>query len=334
MERPRTQLPSLDLNLLFVFQVLMQERNVTRAAKRLYVTQPAISHKLQRLRELMGDPLLVRGPNGLTPTPKALEMIGPIEAAIAQLVSTIDPTPFDPSKARGVIKIQMSDSLGGALLPGLYSRLAETAPNLHLLTDNTASDNLELLASGELDFSIFLQQKHDDDILAFPIAAAPVVCWMRKNHPLACLEAVSIADLARFPRVELRHHHTSDKNFVSLRPELLSPVRSAVGALGVEPVMRTSQVLSALAVIQRSDALAVGVPYLAALPSSSVAEVGLAFKPIAEFEDKRVPLLLFQHRRTERSDLHTWLRARILECWEEYPLAQRPAVRQPVMAGS
>src|SRR5512143_2207680 len=115
----RMNLSSLDFNLLKVLDALIAERNVTRAGKRLGRSQPAVSNALQRLRHLLGDDLLVRGPNGFVLTPRAEAIREPLREAMALMENCFGETQFDPAKAAGVFRLSTPDRLSIALLPPL-----------------------------------------------------------------------------------------------------------------------------------------------------------------------------------------------------------------------
>ena len=117
----------IDLNLLAAFDALMNERNVTRAAARVGVSQPAMSAALSRLRTLFGDPLFLRSAQGLLPTPKAREMAEPISRALKQIEAALLPKPvFEPASASMTFNIGMSEYPAYVLLPALASALKET----------------------------------------------------------------------------------------------------------------------------------------------------------------------------------------------------------------
>jgi DNA-binding transcriptional LysR family regulator len=88
---------TFDLNLLIVFDAVMQERNLTRVGERLGTSQPAVSHALARLRHALKDDLFVRSPEGMSPTPRAERMLVPVRAALRELQVTIEADEFDPS---------------------------------------------------------------------------------------------------------------------------------------------------------------------------------------------------------------------------------------------
>src|SRR3954470_21306848 len=123
----------IDLNLLVAFDALMSERNVTRAATRVGVSQPAMSAALSRLRTLMGDPLFLRGAGGLLPTQRARDLAEPLSQALAQIEATlVTPAAFVPGKASLVFNLGLQDYPTFVLLPPLLEALAQQAPGIAL----------------------------------------------------------------------------------------------------------------------------------------------------------------------------------------------------------
>src|SRR6202166_2078427 len=146
-------LSSVDLNLLVAFDSLMAERNVTRAAERNGLTQPAVSKALNRLRSLFGDPLFVRRDRAMEPTARALELAGPIHGALADISRTLTlPAAFDPATVRATIKIATIDLYHPTLLPALVRHLRLHAPGVDLqVRANDCSRLHERLAASEID---------------------------------------------------------------------------------------------------------------------------------------------------------------------------------------
>jgi LysR family transcriptional activator of mexEF-oprN operon len=146
----------LDLNLLVVFSALLRERNVTRAAQRLFVGQPALSASLKRLREAFDDPLFVRTSHGMTPTPRALALGAAITPFLAGVRDALKHSPiFDAAGSDRVFHLGMSDSLEIALMPALLKRLREAAPGVRLVAH--ASDrrtSASQLDAGEIELAI------------------------------------------------------------------------------------------------------------------------------------------------------------------------------------
>ena len=154
-------LSRIDLNLLVAFQVLMQEKNVTRAAERLFVTQPAMSKTLNRLRKLIDDELFVRSSHGLSPTPKSLELKQPVDDILNQLTELmVSNKEFDPINTAATISIATLGASSTVGLPVFFNRLRKTAPKLMLLSQNLDDQYEDRLRNGSLDFAIIARQNH------------------------------------------------------------------------------------------------------------------------------------------------------------------------------
>lgn len=132
-------LQSIDLNLLLAFEALMVERNVTRAAARVGLSQPAMSNALARLRRTFDDPLLVRTPTGMSPTPAAEALIGPVRTALSGLRSAIeDDRAFDPGASERTFHILTNDYIETVLLAQMLGIVNRLAPGVTLKTHRPA----------------------------------------------------------------------------------------------------------------------------------------------------------------------------------------------------
>jgi DNA-binding transcriptional LysR family regulator len=147
---------SLDLNLLGVLDAMLRERSVTRAAQTLGLTQSAMSHALNRLREFFDDQLFVKTPEGMMPTRKAEGMSGTVISVMATLRQQIlSEASFDPSRARRRFALCMTDMGELVFLPPLISRLRRTAPHCTLQTLQVPIQQIEsVLGAGEADLAI------------------------------------------------------------------------------------------------------------------------------------------------------------------------------------
>lgn len=145
-----------DLNLLRVFHVVYQERNASRAAERLALSQPALSHKLAKLRHEMGDPLFVRAPRGLTPTPRAHELAPQVQALVGDIEAFYHRSEGSDFLSRNErLHLFTTDYLEQSLLPGLLPRLRAQAPGVILITHNTRGQlPREELEKGSCDLAI------------------------------------------------------------------------------------------------------------------------------------------------------------------------------------
>jgi len=165
------RLARLDLNLFRVFDVVLRERNLTRAAEVLFLSQSAVSHALARLRDQLGEPLFVREGRGVAPTPFAERLAPEIREALALFEGAVHRTRgFNPRRDVGNITIAMTDLLEPSILPPLVTRLRASAPEARVTSIRLDRARLERdLASGRLDVSIDVEQQTGTDLLHAPL---------------------------------------------------------------------------------------------------------------------------------------------------------------------
>jgi len=177
----------VDLNLLRVLSVLFEERNVTRAGERLGRTQSAVSNALARLRGLFGDPLLVRGPDGMLLTPRAEALVVPLREMMRQAEACVSPVDgFDPATARGALRIGAPDRLSLPLLLPLLQQLRDEAPELtlHLATCD-GQEALDRLHRDLIDLAIGWFDRPPAQLRTRHAFDEEFVCLCRDGHPLA-----------------------------------------------------------------------------------------------------------------------------------------------------
>src|SRR4051812_45376678 len=156
-----TNLRKIDLNLLIAFSVLMEERNVSRAAERLFVGQPGLSAALKRLREALDDELFVRVGRGLQPTPRALAIAPAIAGALANIDHAIrPPDAFDPRTYEGEFRVGMCDNLETAFFGPLAARIRAEAPGAKLISYASGTDTApRQLDDGAFEFSVSVHRE-------------------------------------------------------------------------------------------------------------------------------------------------------------------------------
>jgi len=181
----KLNLRSVDLNLLTIFDAIIAEMQMSKAAKRLHMTQPAVSHALTRLRATFDDELFIRTRNGMKPTPRAEELSGPIREVLSLIQEALDPEQaFDPSRSNREFKIAFGRYGELSLLPALLNKVnqAETFINLQSYADEHG-EGITLLKDGEIDFCFDFQLPEDARLDACLCGQEEMVVIARKNHP-------------------------------------------------------------------------------------------------------------------------------------------------------
>ncbi|WP_034411686.1 LysR family transcriptional regulator [Derxia gummosa] len=289
----------LDLNLLVAFDALVTERNVTRAATRLHLGQPAVSAALARLREMFGDELLYREGAAMVPTARALELAPRVRALLDEVrLMTTPAERFDPARLAGEVRLALNDPLEALLLPGLTARLRELAPRLDLRVQPIpASQQLDRLDAGEIRLAVgyFGEARavHDEQALH----VARFVCVF--NPALVRLDApVTLAQVATLPNI-----HTS---YGGEGPGLVDRA-FARARLKRRVVVRTATPLSIPFVLRRSPFVAL-VPELMTPLFGGLAD--LRFAPLADAEVE-FPVSMVSHRRDRSDPLVGFLRREV-----------------------
>lgn len=192
---------SFDLNLLRVFDALMREQNVSRAAERLALSQPAVSNALSRLRDLLGDPLLVRVGRRMQPTPRALALEAPIRAALQQIEASLGAAEvFDPASSRQRWRIALTDYVELICMPRLLEQLSQQAPGMRLEIQHLGPGlPAEALDKGELDLVLGRFEELPARFARRRWMSETLLLALRRGHPQVSGEP----DLATFLR--LRH---------------------------------------------------------------------------------------------------------------------------------
>ena len=302
-----------DLNLLVALQILIEERNVTRAAERLSVSQPALSKTLQKLRDAFDDELFTRTSHGLVPTPRAEELSQELPALLESIEHVLGDAEFSPDTYAGSFKLLMPPIMCESLLPPLMAELLEIAPGVQIIMAEVPPNYQELLKKGEADFAAFVAVETERDILAEPITAIAPRCYMRVDHPLAKKKEIDLQEFLAYPHLRLY--------LPGLTRENTSMVDDVLGQNGVHRsiVLETTQFSSAVGVLTRTDALLVA--------NAGFQEGGLYRERIVGQEmpaalqrmikntnsRNRGKMSLMRHTRTSRSAPHQWMRALLMK---------------------
>jgi DNA-binding transcriptional LysR family regulator len=299
---------SADLNLLKVFEALMTEGNVTRAARKLSLTQPTVSNALRRLRETFDDPLFVRSGAGVNPTRRAIDLWEPLSQSLHAIRGTLDVERFDALRSTASLSIAMSDYVSGIVVPRLASKLSKAAPSMQIhAIPNTLVDFDKVLADNKADFaiSVYNEEVQRPAFLKSRALWSPdFVCVMRTGHPLARAEKIPLKKFlaARHVDVSLVGKTTPTYDLFLHSRGLQRNVVATVNHYG-----------AAYEVVRRSDLIAV-LPWSEKFEPARLA--GLRRMPVPLEAPARI-IELFWHQRHETSALHLWLKNTLLALFEQ-----------------
>lgn len=178
-------LSRMDLNLLFVFEAVMQERSVTRAAQRLNVSQSTISHALNRLRTVLKDELFIRGSGEMRPTPRAVALSTAVIPTLTHIRAALAPTEFNPAKAQGTFQIAMTDYFATLHLNDLVNIVRIRAPNVNLrIKLNMLQQAWAMLDKQEADLIVGMIDQPPDRFASELLYEDSVVVVMSPQNPL------------------------------------------------------------------------------------------------------------------------------------------------------
>lgn len=178
------ELAAHDLKLLVALHVLLRERHVSRAADRLGMSQPAMSRSLSRLREMFGDPLLVRSKYGMEPTPLALELYPKAETVIEGLRSLVGSASADLRTASRTFRVAAPDIVTYILAPALMEILREAAPGVDVEITPWSPQWHDMLERGAIDLGVGVPSGEEPGIYARPLLEVRWICALREGHPV------------------------------------------------------------------------------------------------------------------------------------------------------
>lgn len=194
---------NLDLNLIRIFAAVLDERGATKAAERLHVTQSAVSHALARLRDVIGDELFIRGPDGMHPTPRAMELAQSFKPALAQIEGAIFRPAFDAETSEIEFSLSTSDYITATVIPDLIARIRKAAPNARCRVHPLSEMNLtEELDRGMIHAAIGVFGKTPSRFISEPLLSDQSVWLMRRDHP-AAIGTFGLRDLSAYPHVDI-----------------------------------------------------------------------------------------------------------------------------------
>lgn len=293
------RLRNLDLNLLLVFDAVLRERSVVRAADALALSQPAVSHALNRLRHALQDKLFVRTPSGMVPTPRAEELALPVRKALDDLRLAVEGNSFDPTSADRRFTIAVNNYAAMVAVGPIVAAVRAQAPKVRLSLVPSGTLNLsDKLDRGELDLAIAARTVEGERFASRLLIEDRFVAVLRGGHP-ALRKKLTVAALA-----ELKHLAISSSgenlDFLDAFLQARKSVRSVASDVPY---------LSAGAVLVQSNLVAIlgrklAVEFRRAFP--------IEFRDLP-FEAPKLQSVINWHRRFDDLPAHRWLRDTIIK---------------------
>jgi DNA-binding transcriptional LysR family regulator len=289
---------TFDLNLLVVFEAVLRERNVTKAGERLGLSQPAMSHALNRLRWMLKDQLFIRTPEGMTPTPRAEQLAHPVRHALSELQSALDPEEFVPERSDRRFTLALNNYAAVVLAGPITSACAALAPNLRIaLRPSGTLDLPDLLDRGELDLAIAALDAPGNRFSSALLVEDRYVAAMRHAHPIGR------------KKFDLKVFAAQPHLAISSSGEDMRFIDAALAAKGyARTVALEAPYLSAGAILMQSDMVAV-----------LGRQIAHEFRRAYAIELKELPFdspvlrcVMLWHRRFDDQPGHRWLRQTIV----------------------
>jgi DNA-binding transcriptional LysR family regulator len=295
----------LDLNLLRVFDAIATEGSVTVAAERIGLSQPAMSNALARLRQLFGDPLFVRTPRGMRPTPFAQQLAQPVRAALRLIQGALQQhAGFEPRTSTNTFRFYMSDIGEMVFLPGLLARVKHEAPGVKIeVVRIPIKDVHTALEAGDIDLAVGFLPGLTTGVRAQPLFREHYVCMLRADHPHIG------ATMNRRQFHEAAHVLVS---YAGTGHQVIEQTFIAAG-LGERIAVRVPHFLVVPMILARTDLL-VTVP----------SRVAAIFAQLGNFKVLKLPLAmprfevrLHWHERFQQDPANRWLREAMADLYAE-----------------
>jgi len=245
------QLARYDIKLLVALQVLLEEKSVSRAAERLFVTQSAMSKMLVRLKDTFGEELFIRTNHGIQATDHALSLQTPLSDALEALNTLLSPQEFTPALCDRTFRITMLDNLSNRIMPGLLHTLSEQAPGVKIQLKPWGRHSLDELANGQLDLAVNVVEVERANFYQLKLVDIKICAIVRKGHPLTKKKEILLDEFLNYSFIkviipEFNENHQKDQDILT--------------ALGKERkiVFETNNANCALSSLNRTDYIMFG----------------------------------------------------------------------------
>lgn len=294
-------LRTFDLNLLLAFDILMRERNVTRAAEAMFVTQSAMSHTLHRLRQHLNDPVLIKSPSGMQPTALALALVAPVRSLLQEMERLLEaPQAFDPTSSQRRFTIAATDYMEFLILPELSRLLDQSAPGVDIHVKRTESAfPLPQLENGSLDV-----------VLGFASVLNPPVhlnCEHLFMDRMACVVRRDHPKIKAAPSLE--EYLAATHMLISRTGDKLGVIDEKLVELGLERRINfiVPHFLSSPLIVAQSNMI-LSLPYRLAIAFQKLVPLAVLPVPVSLPD---YDLAMIWHPLWENDPAHSWLREQI-----------------------
>jgi DNA-binding transcriptional LysR family regulator len=313
----------IDLNLLRVFDVVMEERSVLRASQRLHLSQSAVSHALSRLRESLGEEIFVRTGKGMTPTDYAFAISIPLRAALQNMSSALAraASPFQAATARRSFTIAANDYTSATLIPHLNRTLTSVAPGIDLvIRPATRLDLAEQIDLGRIDIAMGMFRSIPDRLRSQLLMQQDEVLIAWKKHP-AARRKITLSDLAQYPIVVVSLGGEEDG---AVRGFILERGLARQSEMYDRPALERA--LQEVALLPRKQVI---IPHFLVIPMliESSDLLSIVPRPLAEVFSKTYPIVVKElpyrvssqrmdivwHSHNDIDPAHCWLRSLVSE---------------------
>lgn len=304
-----------DLNLLVTLAALLETHNVSRAAESLGLSQPAVSHALNRLRDTFGDALLVRSGRMMVPTPRAEELLPQVRAVIAEIEQLLVPVEdFVPQETRRTFVIATNGFAAQILIPEIVQAMRDQAPHADLRFIQTGHQDLrELLTDGQVDMCLIsgLMDHLPESLMMRSLFHDPFTCSVREGHPYA--DGMTLEQFAETEHI-----------LVSPRGDFHGAVDAALAQRGMR--RRIALVLSDFMTVPQ---LLAESDYVITTPVSIARLFGrehalATFSPPEDVEFEPGALIALWHERVQKDPVNRWFRRMVIDVGERLSQSESP----------
>lgn len=289
-----TTLRSVDLNLITVFDAVMQEQNITRAAQTLGMSQPAVSNAVARLKHMFNDELFVRNGRGIKPTQRARQLFGPLRQAIQLIKNELPTSIFVPETSQRTFRLMISSPCDMRFAPHIMNRINELAPNIKVQIETESDQDItRRLRYQEINFVIDHANFTETGFSSTEMFSDELVVVASKKHPRIG-DSISAKELQQESHAVL--HHQSEMHGYAWDIYKEGRYREAYQGVSLSNV---------LYVVENSDLVAIAPRWIA----ESYPNLKILTSPL---DNNRVSGFLSWHVSAEKDKGHLWMREQLL----------------------